>query len=263
MDDIKIPQPETVLGFVRGYRGWFVAQDGHPRLLSTSQSLALPVGEPGPHEAICNSFSTGLMQSFARTAKVIHVSPADNCRCGYYAIYSGGLSTLFDHVGITGTLVIGSVLMSGKVMMGQTGVMRGQVMYIEAMMRPKLGVWGSLRQAIDVGTLFSGRRMHLSELGYSALIKSMRSVADGTAISYKVPVLDEDDFLREYPLNESLVPPPEPQPMQVAISPIRQSSHSIPPVGPVTPWLAPPIYRALWPHWMTGPSPHSSWWAGI
>lgn len=139
-----------VPGEVRAYRLW---RYQHPRVLPGRREITGRLTSTGwnvdldplvqtnglPYTAVC--------QRLNRDASYRHEDgdrspvPAEKCTCGFYGTYIGGLSYAFNaarrnlaaHAGRS-EVVLGSVLMSGRVIFGSTGVLRAERMRLEGVL---------------------------------------------------------------------------------------------------------------------------------
>lgn len=189
---------QTVLGTVRAYRAWVWRENG---LNSTTYSTSL-VPSALPYKAEC---WRGLGQR--STHHIGTVIPADGCRCGFYAVYYGGVAGLMAHITLPNpVVVVGSVLMSGKTVLGSRGILRAEKMQLEAFMRPfNLEASGELVRSMANYKFYVGTG-HTKTIREK--INGMQYCAAQAAARYKMPLLDEDDFVAECPLDPKLAPPP-------------------------------------------------------
>lgn len=184
----------TVFGEVRGYRAWGFRgapwdREGAPRLTPLVQRhAAIPVTTE-PQEAVC--LLAGALNPV--DGSLIHkepIVPAVDCSCGFYAIYQGGLAPLTGRVASRVGLVLGSVLLSGRVIFGDQGVMRGQVMRMEGFLaaRPRdvyKAVYAEYRFDRDLEAFFA---------------ESLAYASSWAGAEFKLPVLGLEDFKAAFPM---------------------------------------------------------------
>jgi hypothetical protein len=141
-----------VPGEVRAYRLWKVTPPGRARPWLSKlrlQALYAPtIFDPddqrtGGHTATCQWVEgrmltpKGFHQHKAGTPEQV---PEEKCQCGFYGTYTGGLIYAFEaakraparysmHI----ELIVGSVLMAGRCILGEQGVVRAEKMRIEAL----------------------------------------------------------------------------------------------------------------------------------
>lgn len=169
-------EPELVVGEIRGYRAWVEGPDCALHPLNGFPPGVLRPGESTEYKVAkcarlqCDCTSCIKMLPYSRPTRE-HKAPADGCTCGFYAVYGNdGLLTLLNEIFYIGDkiqgLILGSVMMSGKVIKGSHGIMRGERMRLEALLR-------------SYQDYFS------------------------PAIAHKVPCLPVEDFLAQAPLENS------------------------------------------------------------
>jgi hypothetical protein len=151
-----------VLGSVRGWRGWIF------NLLSGRLN---PISQSGPYDPFQKIYVADCFRYFNEVG-LRHDAPALWCKCGLYALYNATkISQIHEHVGFV-SVILGSVKMSGRIIFGETGVMRGEKMELEALLLP--------------------RESYLSTDNVKRTISAM----------YRVPVFsytEIDDFYLKYP----------------------------------------------------------------
>lgn len=154
----------TVLGSVRGYRAWLF--DPICNRLAAAMSWGM-LYEAGTfvYTSIC---------LFERCAP----SPGEDCRCGFYAVYrpppaprlgfpdynpnifadiiKAGIGCSVD------TFVTGSAKFSGKIIFGDSGIMRGEKLEIESLLIPD-GAPSYVRSSIS--ELYPGARIYAPNQG--------------------------------------------------------------------------------------------------
>lgn len=133
--------PRLVPGEIRAYRVWRPSDPFEPPRFRA--------GSPLLRSAVRDDYLrpyTGPLYH-ARCEKTLGVHsrrlPMLNCSCGFYGVYVGGLSTLaalmFPSTWYLPTFfidyVIGSVAMSGRVLLSDNGLIRAERMRIEALCR--------------------------------------------------------------------------------------------------------------------------------
>lgn len=132
----------TVLGSVRGYRAW-ILRDGQLGSIVFDQVALPPIQRI--HRAECRGQVRQIWEDFwiPDCYSKPHTAPASECMCGFYAMYEeesiGCISAMAQTKLFTSLRlgpprwVLGSVQMSGKVFLGALGVMRAEIMRLEAL----------------------------------------------------------------------------------------------------------------------------------
>jgi hypothetical protein len=127
-EDQSLP---LVLGGVRGYRAWdllaHITGTGGFQLEAVTSSYVFKPQSDSIYKAAC-------------LENPYHNAPEVRCKCGLYAVYDGkDARTVAYDVGAPPEIsVLGAVQMFGRVIFGESGVMRGQKMKIEALIAPDI-----------------------------------------------------------------------------------------------------------------------------
>lgn len=136
-------EPQLIPGEIRGYRLWRV-DAAWAMLRSFRKDVVLPCSSSGagPYQATCLAPDLHQLKLLLGGRFVpVHADgspiPDPGCTCGFYATYVGGLGNMLARNGVDMTsvsdLICGAVALSGRVIFGETGVMRGAKMRLEAL----------------------------------------------------------------------------------------------------------------------------------
>lgn len=134
----------TVPGELRAYRLWRYApsdfRSDEPvqlRALTWQTPLDPQIQLAGErYEATCTRNTDVHTIHYQRPTRV----PAEECTCGFYGTIVGGMAYAFEMAGrepvvcaVRGPYIVGSVRLSGRLVIGVTGVVRAQYMRLEAL----------------------------------------------------------------------------------------------------------------------------------
>lgn len=181
-----------VPGEVRGYRLWRVVGD---TLHAYRKAVRMEPAER--YTATCRRVDV-IYNGKPRPGHS-EAPPADGCTCGFYGVYAGGLfetfranSASFDALASPKiVVVVGAVAYSGRVVFGETGVMRAEHMRIEALYAPpKFDVERQL-------VYYPGsppEHLSIHELGRRYRVPACTSVAQ---FLYEWPLQDLTDLIGE------------------------------------------------------------------
>lgn len=163
-----VQEPILVPGELRAYRAWMFTADltTSPRLRSVSYGGNSLDPRCGTYTARClhssKILSTRSHPVDEETGEELPV-PAEGCTCGFYGVVVGGLHQAYMlsagiPIGTSSALYIaGSVMMSGRIVLGARGVVRAEHMRLEALfgLAPELLV--GLKQNMQMASEIYGK----------------------------------------------------------------------------------------------------------
>lgn len=131
--------PRLVPGEVRAYRIWRVNLAVQQYRLASYQILGLRLLSTG-WPVTLDPRDGPVFRAQCQSSRPRHTVPAATCSCGFYGVGVGGLTTLvglaFSNRSVSTLLdgyVIGSVAMSGRVVLDNCGLIRAERMRIEGL----------------------------------------------------------------------------------------------------------------------------------
>lgn len=126
VEERSLDQVFLVQGSIRGYRSWDLTDTCNLESLAWRTSLTPHI--PGWwYLAECYRH-----QLLGESPQSIHTIAGISCSCGFYAYYKDNATDehkFFQRAGV----ITGTVRMSGRVILGSTGVMRAEKMQLEAL----------------------------------------------------------------------------------------------------------------------------------